>query len=184
MGHYLVKTYRQFSRLPVLIISGTVMAGMYALMFATQMQKVREHATELQFAFTVQRALKVVALWGGDGIDAYLASMWMDFIFPLGYGIFLSGLMALLVLRSTNTINKMQQVFIGLPVLALVCDYIGKSMHLFMFSQGWIPDARLLLGASLAACCKWGLLLAAALLLVYYFYQGWIRSKGKKGDTP
>jgi hypothetical protein len=184
MDRFLLYIYKKISRLPILLISAILMVGTGCFMYYMQLPKVSKYLLELQFSFKVTRALKIVAIWGSDGIDSYLQNIWLDFIYPLTYGLFFAGFLAFLALRKGAVLTKTHAFLCSLPILAIPFDYAENSLHIIMLSAGWIPDENLLLMASIASSIKWFLLALSALSIIYLFFNGLFtqtETKPKKG---
>lgn len=174
MLHYI---YRRLRSWPGLIFSGALAVGMFLLMWHTSTPRVFRYILDYQLAFTSARALKVIALWGIDGVSAYLNNIWVDFIFPVGYTLLLSGLVA----RAAGQPSRKALFFFSLPFLALACDYLENSLHIVMLRRGFLPDHDLLLIASWAAAVKWGIVaLSVAVILVFAFRRLWLKTFPKE----
>jgi len=171
MNQFFQYLYKRLSRKPALIISGLLMVMIYWLMHITQLPKVSQYLIELQLAFTTSRALKVIAIWGPEGIESFLNNIWLDFIFPLGYGLFLSGLIAFLASLKNATITPVNLLLFRLPLLAIPFDYIENVLHIIMLSTGLIPNPVLLFLASIVALIKWSLVTVAISAIIYLTYK-------------
>lgn len=172
MYHFLQYIYKKISRLPIILVSGLAMIGMFCIMHFSQLPQVSKYIPELQLSFKVTRALKVLAIWGSDGIESYLRNIWMDFIYAATYGLFLAGVLAFLALRKGAVLTNTHVLLCSLPILAIPFDYIENSLHIIMLSAGWIPDANLLLLASIASATKWFLLALSVLAIIYLVFNG------------
>jgi hypothetical protein len=180
----LLDVYKKLARPLSLLLSGLLMISLYVVMLVTQLPKVSQYITELQLSFTISRALKVIAIWGSDGIDSYLSHAWLDFLFPITYGLFFTGILTALFLRRPKSMTWQQMLLLSLPILAIPFDYTENSLHMIMLSTGWIPDPKLLFLASLAASVKWACLLATAGAAVVFFFKLFTKSgMSERGKT-
>jgi hypothetical protein len=184
MDQFLHYIYIRSARFIVVFISGLLMISMFALIYYTQLPVVTLNTIKLQFAFDIPSAVKVIALWGTEGIESFLSHVWMDYIFSLAYAVFLAGSTALLTLRRTNDLREVNFVFFGLPVLAMLFNWIENGLHTLMLSTGWIPHLATLRGASLAAGCKWTLIIASLATIISLVFQEMFSASGRKGAKP
>jgi hypothetical protein len=113
------------------------------------------------------RALRIIAAWGPEGIDAVLNTMWVDYLIPVGYGLLMASFFSWIVRPAKAVPKILPQAGIGLPILAIVLDYLENILETFMLSQGWLPDAWLLLISSSISLGKWLCVLGSLGLIVY-----------------
>lgn len=119
----------------------------------------------MQTRFTVESMQAVLTEWGKDGVRAYLNLMWVDFLFPAAYAVFLASAM----MRTHN--NTHLRAYL-LPLVAGALDWVENLFHLFLLpnaSQTLQPLPTFL--AALAASLKWGLLFLSVGLIAFFLLR-------------
>lgn len=123
----------------------------------------------LQFAFIEDYFIPVVASWGTRGIDIFLQTIWLDFIFPVCYATLLSSFYAGIVINKNNAdptdIARGDLVHFLIPVIAALFDFIENGLHIFILSLRWYFNP-LIATASLASLIKWSLLAYMILAII------------------
>lgn len=82
----------------------------------------------LELAGSTERATRILGEWGQTGQDAARLSLWLDFLFLIAYGAFLS--LAILAVRDAASRNgwdsyaRYGSAIAVLPIVAAVCDAI------------------------------------------------------------
>ncbi|MEW6517345.1 MAG: hypothetical protein AB1439_10640 [candidate division FCPU426 bacterium] len=158
--------YRLLAHPAFILASAALMVIAYSCMTHGFARHALDHILAFQLSFTPARALRAIAEWGLPGVQAYMASMWLDFIFPLGYGLFISGLLARTLIRGGEQANARTLRLAALPWTAVGCDYLENVLHLWMLSRGWPSEWLPLLAASIAAAIKWGIMAFVILALL------------------
>jgi len=115
----------------------------------------------LQFAFIKEYFVPVIASWGTMGIDIFLQTIWLDFVFPLCYATLLSSFYAFVTVKNNSSrqmlIKKRDVINFTIPFIAAIFDYIENAFHIFILSRRWYFDSLVAAG-SIAALIKWSLL--------------------------
>ncbi len=114
----------------------------------------------LQFAFTRSNFEMVLASWGKKGIDLFLKTLWIDFLYPLAYALLFASAQALLLFRKRGkdySPASWDYFWLLVPAVAALFDYLENIFHYLiltfhLFSGYWIQIA------SGFALCKWTLL--------------------------
>jgi len=156
----LAQLYRRMAAIPILLLSG-VLAALCILAFAV-LDAVAKPATftgpvSLQLAFSAGSFRSVLSQWGPAGIDYYRMTMWVDYIFPVAYGVFLSSGIALLSARVGHRGTVFPSLFVC-PLVAGSLDLLENTLHLVILADSRILQEPLVVLAALAATGKWGLL--------------------------
>lgn len=149
-----------------LLASAVFMAVAFGFMTHGLNGQALAQILSFQLAFTPVRAQQALALWSEAGLAAYRSTLWLDFLFPLGYGLFISGLLARTLIRRQDPPDQRNLWLAAFPWLAVACDYLENLLHAWMLSRGWPFDWLPLLTASTAAAIKWGLMGFAVLTLL------------------
>jgi len=89
-----------------------------------------EMVNSLHFAFTKASAEHVIEQWRIERFMLFKKFFWLDFIFPAGYGIIFSSLIARLSLRRVSRNNIYQTLFL-IPLAATIFDY-AENMGLII----------------------------------------------------
>lgn len=128
----------------------------------------------LQFSYTPERFLNIVHRWGFGGINVFLFSICLDYIYPVLYAFVLSGLIARAVLkRGAEKIPFVHRLCFFLPFLAAAIDYAENILHVrilsnMLFHQSLETIAPLpVLMASFCATTKWALILFSVGSILY-----------------
>jgi hypothetical protein len=150
--------YRLLAHPLALLISAALMAIAYGFMTQGLNGQALSQILGFQLAFTPAKAQQVIALWSEAGIAAYRGTLWLDFLFPLGYGLFTSGLLARTLINAGEAPDLRTRWLAAIPLVAVGCDYLENLLHWWMLSRGWPFDWLPLLAASSAAASKWGIM--------------------------
>ncbi len=148
------------------LVSG-ILAGFLFSLLAAGLATLPPNAPgilDLQLAFRAERLNAVLNAWGEAGVQQYVGSMWLDYLYPLAYSVSLASFLAWLAARP----GFWQLVLFCLPLLAGALDYVENTLHLLMFAWLLALPPALVFTAALAASAKWLLIavsLAALLLL-------------------
>ena len=97
----------------VLLISAGLM-GLISYYFGTAGNPVPQGAQgifALQLAFFPLKFVSILDSWGGQGVQVFTGTMWLDFIFPLAYAFFFSGCLAFFLKEKAAEKNKPGCVF-------------------------------------------------------------------------
>ncbi len=121
---------------------------------------------DLQLAFTVARFQSVMGQWGETAMQAYVHSMWLDYLYPIAYALALSAWIAVLTRRPSQPPPRWQLTLFSLPFLAAALDYVENTVHLLMLAVLHATPAALVLLASLAAAVKWTLAAVSILAIL------------------
>lgn len=126
-------------------------------------------ALALQLAFTKSAFRDVLNRWGPEAVGSYRDWLWLDYVFPLVYAVFLSSAIATLSTRRGNTPTAAHRALFVLPFLAVPFDALENTLHLVLLRDPAHLAAGLILVASVAAAIKWGLIACAAAAIAYWF---------------
>lgn len=152
------KGFRLLGHPLAILFSAAFMIAAYSFMTRSLNSQSLIQIMAFQLAFTPAKAQQVLSLWSPEQSAAYLNTMWLDFLFPLGYGLFASGLLAFTLIRGQEPPDLRNRWLVAFPWVAMGCDYLENLFHWHMLSSGgslaWLP----LLAASTAAAIKWGLM--------------------------
>jgi len=118
----------------------------------------------LQFAFIREYFEGVLLSWGKSGVDFYLNTIWIDFIYPLFYALLLSSARIYFVqkIKKNEIAGAGEIFFMILPFIAAVFDYAENILHIVILSQRNYSDL-LIMSASIAALFKWFILVVCLL---------------------
>ncbi|GAB4504990.1 MAG: penicillin acylase family protein [Anaerolineales bacterium] len=177
--------FRLHTRLasPCLALTFTALAGLLFWLLARGLGSLPPGAPsifDLQLAFTVERFQFVMAQWGAAAMQAYVTSMWLDYLYPIAYTLALGGWLAVLTRRAGRAPSRPALVLFAAPFLAALLDYVENSLHLLMLAVLHATPAALVFLASLAAAIKW-ILAGASVLFILALTM---RRLFAKGDSP
>lgn len=127
----------------------------------------------MQTRFTVESMQAVLTEWGKDGVRAYLNLMWVDFLFPAAYAVFLASAItwADAGTQSSASVHASLGLFM-LPLIAGALDWVENLFHLFLLPNAGqnLPPIPTFL-AALAASLKWGLLFLSVGLIAFFLLR-------------
>ncbi len=115
----------------------------------------------MQTAFSRDRLFYILSCWG-PALETYLRLTWLDFLYALSYGVFLSGLLGILLRGTSGGLS----CILYIPLIAAGLDWAENFLHLYLLphyrnlSQEWIFIVSLL------SSLKWFLAFLSLLFLV------------------
>lgn len=115
----------------------------------------------LQFAFNGHNFSEIISRWGENGIHIFLKYMALDYVYPVSYASFFSGLMGFVLKKK----NRAATVIMFLPLMSALFDFAENSTHIHLLTGGPPYNASLILLASLAASVKYSFLVLTLLIL-------------------
>lgn len=163
--------YHRLARIWIVALSGNLVIILF-IAFALLSSDMPDNAPsvdKLQLAFSERRFADILTQWGPDAVEQYRASLWLDFVFPPLYAVFLASAVAVLTAPQPGAPLSLHRVWFVLPLAAVPFDYAENALHLIILRDTEQLSAGLILLASVAAAIKWGLLAAALLAVVYFF---------------
>ena len=128
-------------------------------------------ALALQLAFTKSAFRDVLNRWGPEAVASYRDWLWLDYVFPLVYAIFLSSAIATLGTRRGDTPAVAHRALFVLPYFAVPFDFLENTLHLILLRDPAHLAAGLILLASVAAAIKWGLIAISVAAIAYWFVR-------------
>jgi len=165
--------YHRLAHIWVVALSGNLVIILF-IAFALLSSDMPENAPSvdrLQLAFSESRFEEILAQWGPVAVYQYRDTLWLDFVFPPLYAVFLASAVAVLTAPRPGAPLPLHRVWFVLPVIAVPFDYTENVLHLVILRDTDQLSAGLILLASLAAAVKWGLLAAALLAVIYFFIR-------------
>jgi hypothetical protein len=134
-------------------------------------------ALALQLAFTKSAFRDVLNRWGPEAVASYRDWLWLDYLFPLVYAIFLSSAIATLSTRRGQPPAAAHRALFVLPFLAVPFDTLENTLHLVLLRDPAHLAAGVILVASVAAAIKWGLIACSAAAIAYWFVWRLVQSR-------
>jgi hypothetical protein len=123
---------------------------------------------DFEFAWTPEQVLIIFTAWGSSGMNAQVNGIYWDFLYIVGYGLFIFSCI-LLISRVLNGKFKEIGLWMSLtPLLGGIFDII-ENLNLLILLNSFptlLPFVSFI--ASLSACVKFGLLI----LGIAYFFIG------------
>ncbi len=118
----------------------------------------------LQLAFSLARFNEIIQAWGYEAVNQYRHTMWVDYLYAIAYGVFLSG--ALFRIGHSFQVRKqIIKMFALIPILVTLLDWAENTIHLFLLANGATRVPVLIV--SIIAAFKWWLALQSVLLIVF-----------------
>ena len=131
----------------------------------------------LQLAFTTENFQAVLDQWGEAGIALFQQTMWLDYLFPIAYAVFLGSAVARLTIRKDEAPSRRLPLSLTImPFVAALCDYTENTLHLIILANPADLSAPLVLLASVAAAIKW-LLIVVVFWGIIYFLASRLRGR-------
>ncbi|HMB19839.1 MAG TPA: hypothetical protein VKQ10_02125 [Spirochaetota bacterium] len=132
----------------------------------------------LELAFTSFNFRGVLLSWGPDGIELFLSTIWLDFIFPVAYSLLLSSTAAFLLRQRTISENPPLAGFMYAacfaPFVAAAFDYVENLLHILIISNRLFSDMIIAMASAMAAV-KFILLIT---VLVFFLFTTMSMIKG------
>lgn len=125
----------------------------------------------LQFSFTSAGFKDILSSWGESGIDLYLGTLWLDFLFLISYSFFLASGSAFFTLKrkSVSETSRKEIFFILIPFCAGFADVVENIIHIYLISQRFFYGGLIFISA-LISSLKWTFaFLSMGFLLRSYF---------------
>lgn len=155
----------------IIIIGLVIVLLVYILIFLPIETSVSTYGIlDYEFAWTQDRAEKILSVWGVQGRNKELLGIYWDFLFIIGYISLAFGLIVLILRKSEGKIQKLGIYFILVPFLTGFFDIIENINLLVMLSTPTSFTALTPFIASISALIKFGFLFTA----IIYFIAGLI----------
>ncbi len=178
MLHYNIETLKKFlSSVPGLLLTSGASLFFFSLMQIKLPVTVLEQLIPLQLSFNPQAGQAILSAWGDSNRQILLQWFWVDYCFPVSYGLFLFGLLNRLWRVLGEKRPRWFLMLLSLPLAAAACDFIENSLHIvaLLSYPKMLPAA--LWGASLAAAVKWGTLSLVIMMLLMGLINSWMGVK-------
>ncbi len=169
--------YHRLARVWIVALAGNLVIILF-IAFALLSSEIPDNAPSvdrLQLAFSKDRFQDVITQWGPDAVSQYRDSLWLDFVFPLVYAVFLASAVAVLTIHQPGAPLPLHRFWFVAPCAAVPFDYAENILHLIILRDTDHLSAPLILLASLAAAIKWTLLALVLLAVVYFFMRRALR---------
>ncbi|GEM_PF-7113673 len=163
--------YERISDVRILLFSGGVALVCMLLLYSSMGRVLPEGVPgvfSLQTAFSRERLLRIISLWGEDALREYLRLTYLDFLYALAYSLFLLGL----IVRLGRVSASRWKYAAGMPLLAGFLDWVENILHLIFLPTFRDLSAGVVFLFSLISALKWGLALfsLAVVLLLFIKY--------------
>lgn len=123
---------------------------------------------EFQLSFTEEKFSNIINQWGIDTVNYYVKNLWIDYIYPIMYAVFLSSSIALLTKKKHVDPSKFYIILFTLPILAGVLDWIENTLHLILLHDINNLSKLLIFLAAITASIKWSFALFSFIIIIYY----------------
>lgn len=120
---------------------------------------------QLEFAWSVDRARRILDDWNTNLVQQSVASLGWDYGFILAYGA-ASATTLWLVYRSAPLSRRQRQLILMIPVTAAFCDYVENCALVIALATVPNPSSATLAVAGIAASTKFLLLGLSLVLLI------------------
>ena len=93
----------------------------------------------MQISFTRQNFEAVVASWGRGGVELYLKTIWIDFLYPVFMAALLSSSAAYFAWRAKKNlkeeIGRIDLVLFAVPFVGALLDFAENILHVIILGQ-------------------------------------------------
>jgi len=138
-----------------LSFTGTVILAYVLLGIDQKLAKDGMGVVYLQLSFTSFNFRGVLLSWGPDGIELFLSTIWLDFIFPVAYSLLLSSTATLLLRQRTISENPSLTGFMYTacfaPFAAAAFDYVENLLHIIIITNRLFSDMIIAVASAMAA---------------------------------
>ena len=151
------------------LLSTVVLSFIMAIIVDPQVSsESNQGLLDLQFSFYKENALNILGLWGEEGIRAFNRFIFIDYLYPISYSIFLSSLLSRSILKLEKP-EKNDFYFVLLPFGAGLFDFIENTMEISFVNNPISFSSELFFLHSIIAVIKWcGILTTVALIIKNY----------------
>jgi len=134
----------------------------------------------LELAFIKKDFIAILLNWGNAGIELFLKTLWLDFLYPIFYATMLSSAIVNLakIAKEKKFQIEINPKIIKLPFVALFFDYMENILLYFILSQKYF-DKNLILISSTMSYMKFLILCFMIFYLLKIYFN--FRKKNKKG---
>lgn len=138
----------------------------------------------LQLAFVKSEGMRIVTGWGTTGIHRFQQWLWVDYLYAVAYGLFLTSLLARTARRHFVRPQVGARVLMLCPLLASSLDWMENSLELLFIQDPGAVSRLLFWCHSLLASIKWLLLpVVVTTLLVWRRPVGDLGAKSTPFET-
>ncbi len=126
----------------------------------------------LQLSFTKENFLRIISLWGDYGVELFLTTIWIDYIYPVTYSLLIAGGMAISEFKleeNGKIFSRFGQKLFILPFFAAVSDMIENSLHVYILVNRFYNE-YIILAASIAASVKWFLIIISLMIFLKRYF--------------
>jgi hypothetical protein len=126
----------------------------------------------LQLSFSKESFLRVISLWGEFGVDLFLKTIWIDYIYPVTYSLLIAGGLAITEFKLAENgkiFSRASQRLYLLPFPAAVFDMIENSLHVYILVNRFYNE-YIILAASIISSIKWFLIIVSLLIFLKRYF--------------
>ncbi len=135
---------------------------------------------DFEFAWTTSRISEIFAAWGSAGMTLHANGIYWDFLYIIGYGALIAGLILLISRKLSGKIQLIGLYMTFTPFLAGIFDCIENILLLTMLNNPSSFSPSIPLIAGIMATIKFSILLIGIgffLLGVFVWLGTWIKSR-------
>jgi len=139
----------------------------------------------LQIAFTSKDFDTVLASWGTGGIDYYVQTIWIDYLYALSAAFLLSSATAYFRVQTRllggESVRKRDGLIFILPLVYALLEMAENTLHIFIIVTNIFREPAVLV-SSLVSILKYiFLLLGIGVMMRHYFkFREMIKSQGRQ----
>lgn len=120
-----------------------------------------------QLTSSKSESLKLIQLWGQEGVQWYLKTVWIDYLFPIAYSILGASLLTRTLFEiPLKNRHKMMAFLIMMPFLAAFFDFVENAYQIVQVLRGASLPEWLFTMTFVIALCKWSFVIFSVLVIV------------------
>ncbi len=120
----------------------------------------------LQLAFDKEVGIEIINSWGKSGIENFKQLIFTDYIYALGYSVFFTSILSVLILKKLKQNSSKYKFIIFLPFMAGLFDWIENSLELLFIHKPIEFSNTLFFIHSIIASSKWIALPAIVIFII------------------
>ncbi len=141
----------------------------------------------LQTAFTRNEFMEVLSAWRSGGVDIFLSTLWINYIYAASYAVLFASSQAYFTMARIKAgpepVRVSDLVFFILPFVAAIFDWIAVALLQLLFSGRNLSE-DLILAMSVTATVKWALIVACLILLLRSYFSFRKVMKKRAPESP
>lgn len=126
----------------------------------------------IQMAFSKQIFEMTLAAWGSEGIELFIKSLWIDFLYMISFTIlFLSAPVYFHNLKNIklSAIEKYNMKLFIIPLIAFSCDLVENILHIIIIKQKLFFNQLIFISSIFSSIKIITFIISLGIILMKYF---------------